>query len=318
MATASQQATVAFEAGHWVDLAGTASSTLTSQSTTAAAAQWQAFTAWYTATQVNDLAADAAALSEEAQKQIAGLMAEYVAQATAAARLATRIEVPRISPPSVRNGADLTVVHARPAEVYRETFAMTLDEDLALERAIAREMQIIETDLMLAARDAENESMDELGVTHYRRVLRPELSENGPCGLCVVASDQVYSIGDLMPIHNRCKCRTMAIVDDVDPGQSINRDDLKRIYAAAGSTAAADLKRTRVQVNEHGELGPVLTVRGQRFRGPEDLGPPDRTTVERQLATLRNNLEALMARPREARVDEAIAYQRRRIGRLAA
>jgi hypothetical protein len=226
--------------------------------------------------------------------------------------------VPKVETPAVRNGVNLDVVHARPAEVYRDTFAFTLDEDLALERSIAREIQLIETDLMLAARDAEQQAMDKLEVTRYRRVLRPELSQSGPCGLCIVASDQVYKIADLMPIHNRCKCLTMPIVGNVDPGKSINRDDLKRIYAAAGSTAAEDLKRTRVQVNEHGELGPVLTVRGQKFRGPEDLGPPDRTKVAQQLKTLTENLQALMARPREERVTEALAYQRQRIARLAA
>lgn len=318
MATAAQQATANREAGHWVDLAAAASSTLSGQAASAASSRWRNFTAWYTAAQVVEVAADLAGLSDEAQQTIAGLMSEYIAQATAAAQLATRIQVPKVSTPSVRNGADLKVVHARPAEVYRSTFAMTLDEDLALEQAIAREIQLIETDLMLAARDAEQESMDKLQVTRYRRVLRPELSQSGPCGLCVVASGQIYKIADLMPIHNRCKCLTMPIVGNVDPGKAVNDEDLKRIYAAAGSTEAAALKNTRVTVNEHGELGPVLTVRGQKFRGPDDLGPPDRTKVAQQLKTLQDNLQTLMARPREKRVTEALAYQRQRMARLAA
>lgn len=318
MATAAEHAAAARDAGHWVDLAGVAATTLTDQAKAAAGADWRTFTAWYTAAQVTELAAATAVLSSEAQSQIAALMSEYVGQVTAIARQAVRIEIPKVSTPAVRNGVDLSVVHSRPAETYRDTFAMTLDEDLALERAIERSIRLIEDDLMLAARDAELESMEELGVERYRRVLRPELSESGPCGLCVVASDQIYKIGDLLPLHGRCKCRTMAIIDDVDPGRSVNRQDLKRIYAAAGSTKAADLKRTRVQVREHGELGPVLVVRGQKFTGPEDLGEePDRTKVEKQLKTLQDNLAALMAMPREPRIDEAIAYQRRRIARAA-
>jgi hypothetical protein len=33
----------------------------------------------------------------------------------------------------------------------------------------------------------------DLRVTGYRRVVHPELSRTGTCGLCIVASDQVYN-----------------------------------------------------------------------------------------------------------------------------
>ncbi len=108
----------------------------------------------------------------------------------------------------------------------------------------------------------------------------------------------------------------MPLVAGADVGARLNREDLQRIYAAAGSTAAADLKRTRVQVNEHGELGPVLTVRGR----PSPTRRPRHTQPARAArAAPRQAAE----RPAAARgqsadgqdVDDALAYQQRAIAR---
>jgi hypothetical protein len=41
-------------------------------------------------------------------------------------------------------------------------------------------------------------------VTGYRRVIHPELSKSGTCGLCVAAADRIYYVDDLMPIHTNC------------------------------------------------------------------------------------------------------------------
>ena len=45
-----------------------------------------------------------------------------------------------------------------------------------------------------------------------------------------------------------------------DPGHKLNQDDLNRLYEhAGGTTAGAALKKTRYQIVQHNELGPVLT-----------------------------------------------------------
>jgi hypothetical protein len=54
----------------------------------------------------------------------------------------------------------------------------------------------------------------------------------------------------------------------------MNEDELKEFYEAAGSTRRADLQRVRVQVLEHGELGPILVDarnRNRDTRKPTDL-----------------------------------------------
>lgn len=306
-------------AGYWVDQAAGSRESLTVRAADLAASAWSAFGDWYDSAAVAAYAAEAATTSESAQQAVFGMLTQYVAELVAVVTGSRSVEVPRVRLQLVRNGADPVSVHSRPAAVYRETFAFTGDEALALQRALDRARDLVATDTMLAARQAQVDSMLALGVERYRRVLRPELSESGPCALCVVASDRIYRVKDLLPIHGgTCKCLTVPLGDAVDPAAKLNAEDLKRLYdAAGGSTSGEDLKRVRVQVREHGELGPVLTVRGQRFTGPSDLGAGvvSREKAMQQLAALQTVLDDLMGRPRSRQRDAALAFQRDLIAR---
>jgi hypothetical protein len=257
-------------AAFWVDQVAAALAQQTTQATAAASA-WQSFTGWYTPAEIATISQEMAATSLAAQEIVAGVVTEYVAQVVAAVGEKPRIVVPPVATPAIRNGIDLELVHARPARAYRVEFAKDQDVDAAIMAAYERELALLETDLMLAARDAEHQAMLDLEVTHYRRVLRPELSKTGSCLLCVAASLEIYSIDDLLPLHVHCKCRTMPIIDGNDPAEQLNEEDRRRAYKEAGTTNRQDLSNRRVKVNEHGELGPVLTVAGHRFTGPDDL-----------------------------------------------
>jgi hypothetical protein len=318
---AVEEAAAITTAGVWVDQSAHAAATTTGSAMQAAGGAWSGFTSWYAPAAVAAQAALLAQSSHAAQEAMVGLFSRYVAELVALLTGSRRIDVPRVGLKPVRNGADPIRVHSRPAYVFRETFALTGDEYQAQRQAVERAMQLIETDIMLAARQVQIDAMEELGVTRYRRVLRPELSESGPCGLCVVAATRIYSISDLLPIHGRCKCETMPIVGDLDPGLSLNREDLERLYEAAGdSSAAKDLKRVRVQINEHGELGPVLTVRGQKFTGPEDLPSnlaAGAETNRARLEKLNNVLDMFASRDRAGEdLTEPIAFQKRLIDDL--
>lgn len=105
----------------------------------------------------------------------------------------------------------------------------------------------------------------------YRRVVRPELTQGNTCMLCIVASDRIYYRGDLMPIHSGCVCGVMLVTPSSDPGALLNRQELDAIYDEAGGTGYAALRRVKVNVEEHGELGPVLTNRAHHFRGPAEV-----------------------------------------------
>lgn len=272
MATQAEQA--AASAAVWVDQASQQLANLTSVAAEQAAALWGGFTDWYTPDAITERAAAAADLSTQAQQAVVGLMAEYVAQMTALLRDSQSIPVPHVGGPVIRGGVDLADVHARTAKAYRLDFAQTHDVDAAVQAAFDREMGLIEADLMLAARAAQDEAMRGLDVAHYRRVLRPEMSKSGSCGLCIAASLQVYTVDELMPIHDHCQCLTAPILDGLDPAQTLNEQDRQAIYQSLDDRGRADLAKIRVQVRDHGEYGPVLTVRGQKFTGPKDLSKP--------------------------------------------
>lgn len=113
------------------------------------------------------------------------------------------------------------------------------------------------------------------GVVGYRRVLEGSKT----CGLCAVAATQRYHVGELMPIHGGCDCGVAPIFGERDPGRVIDPDSLEGIRGELSERFGvtpdrinrADELRGFVVVQQHGELGPVLAVRGQEFTGPSDI-----------------------------------------------
>lgn len=142
----------------------------------------------------------------------------------------------------------------------------------------------------------------------WRRVIHPEMSKSGTCGLCVAASTRIYKTGDLMPLHTDCHCVPVPVTLAHDPGAMINDADLGQLYAAAGSTGRADLKKTRYQVYDNGELGPTLAPEGAKQRSPRqvaaDTAPPPVRSLsaareqrkQRQLQDLHDSLQRSLQR----------------------
>lgn len=131
---------------------------------------------------------------------------------------------------------------------------------------------LVEDDMAATARDEANKVMRATPeIIGYRRVIHPEFSKTGTCGLCVVASSRFYTKAELMPLHDKCKCTISPLTKTMDLGLRLNDDDLAKIYEAAGSTYAEDLKKITVQIREHGELGPILTRKGDAFRTVTDV-----------------------------------------------
>lgn len=202
----------------------------------------------------------------------------------------------------------------RPARTVRAEIAAGATPAQADTKARDRIDRLVEDNVMLAQRFAEMEVLQaavdldaprEPRVIGYRRVIHPELSETGVCGLCIAAADQKYKVGDLLPLHNRCKCTVAAITEDHDPGDDVNSQDLEALYGLAGGTDGRQLKRVRYQVDEHGELGPTLVPK-------KPYKPRDDTYVRGPRRTKRSNVSktsrAERARARhEARANAARA-----------
>jgi hypothetical protein len=224
--------------------------------------------------------------------------------------------------------------YGRIADQYRYQVVGNGDtEESARAKALVRVEVVAHTDVTLAVREQVRKSLDQVrGVTGYRRILRPELSQTGPCGLCVVAADRKYKVENLMPLHDNCVCEVLPIIGEFDPGLNLNASDLRRIYEAAGGTGgevrrggrrhSGALKQIRVALGEHGELGPVLFDADQNFRGPSEVARtmhPDRDVRDQaKLDAFEERLTVLIRRQArgEPGLDRAIEWQTDRIDRL--
>lgn len=276
---------------------------------------WLSFENWYNPVLVAALAREMAAASTAAQDTVAGLAAEYMTQAIAATGATIVIPQPRRLSVPVRNGVDLRLVHHRPAEAYKKAIATGSTHDEALVKAGIRARGLAFTDLSLQARSAQQRILEMAGITTFRRVIRPELSKTGTCGMCIVAADQVYHSGDLMPLHPpSCNCAVMPIIGDNDPGKQLNREDLDQLYADAGSNRAEDLRRTRYAVNEHGEFGPTLTKADDNFRGPDKVALED--DPERAARMLEKTLPVLARLEAAGGPAGPLGYQRDLVAKL--
>jgi hypothetical protein len=154
----------------------------------------------------------------------------------------------------------------------------------------ARASSIAETDIQLASREAgRRQRLGNSNIVGYKRVLTG--SEN--CALCAIASTQRYRVNDLKPIHPGCDCGEEPIYGDFDPGQVIDQTGLNSIHEALEAQLGVSDREARaagigkfvqydgeqrladfteiIAVREHGEYGPTLTWRDQKFTGPSDI-----------------------------------------------
>lgn len=252
MATAQQLA----ELDAWLDQYGAAVARADAGTVAATWAAYAVVDDWFDPAQTLTAATTAAAAAEAARSTQAGLIGEFLAF-TLELITGQRSRPLRVVPDYGR-AAEPFQVYSRPVHEYRDAITIRgLDEAAALAEAEYRAEVLSLTDALLARRDAGAAAMEDAGVSHYRRVIRPELSATGTCGLCIAAATRIYSIEELLPIHSRCKCVTMPILGGVDPGD-INATDLERLYESIPATRRQELARFRYQVTDSGELGPVL------------------------------------------------------------
>lgn len=221
-----------------------------------------------------------------------------------------------------REAQDPAEPYGRVADGYRWATTMLGDSpEKAQTKAAVRIAAVAETDVALAVRAQYQKTMSAQGATGWRRILHPELSETGPCGLCVVAADRVYRTEDLLPLHNRCCCEVLPVYVGADPGLTLNGDDLAAIYAAAGGNTREQLRRISVVLTEHGELGPILVDGRQHYRSPEQVArnyASSRAVRERAiLEALEDRFELTQLRiDRGDPLEKTLASQRARIAQL--
>lgn len=228
--------------------------------------------------------------------------------------------------------------YERVAEAYRyQVIAEGKPEVDARKRALVRLATVTETDITLAVRAQYEKSLGEVKAFGYRRILHPELAKFGhSCALCVVAADRTYHIKELKPIHDLCNCEVLPIIElngkRMDPGITLNKNELDALYNAAGRTEDPDdpearttggqpLRKVRVALAEHAELGPVLVNADHNWRGPKQVAETkadEKTRLRHQYNKLLEQHEK--TRAKAAAGDKisigAMRWQVNRIGEL--
>jgi hypothetical protein len=282
-----------------VNVQAQARETFTAQAVAIAAEAARTFTGWYDATRIAEWAAKLAARIEALQRIQAQSTDAYLARA-ASRMVGGRVSpVGRIDVSSLRAGITHAGTYARAADVYRwqQSRVDRVAADLAradvagatalldgnpiappmlvdpIDAAMKRVRDVAAMDIQLADRDQSKqfltENADRRDIRGWRRVIHPELSKGGSCGLCIAISNRIYHVEELREVHDDCQCTTLPIIGTQDPGDSLNNLDLRTLYGdAGGTTSGVALKRTRYQVNENGELGLVLAVHGEKQRTP--------------------------------------------------
>lgn len=185
---------------------------------------------------------------------------------------------------AVRAGVDPAVVYRRPYTVAWTELAAGAPLPQALQRAERRIGDLVSTDLQLAkTHTAQRVLSRDNRVVGWVRVPQGTYS----CALCLITSTVRYTKQKLAPIHPNCDCLIEPLVGSYDPGPVINADFLDAVHDAIerdlgsdyvaesgrrGSTQARELSyRDIVIEHQHGEIGPVLAVRGHGFTGPADI-----------------------------------------------
>lgn len=249
-------------------------------------AAWRSLGAWRK-DQIREFLSKVLPVVQAAEQQVAAQTAAYLA----AMQLATigvpvkptPLDLSRLTGPATRNGTTPAEVYERPFHlVWRELAKGTLLDD-AVQQGMEAAQKSAMTDLQRTKTLTGQAQREESPyITGYRRVLEGERS----CGLCIVASTQRYSREQLMDIHPGCDCSEAPLYGE--RAHVIDLPRLQDVHAAIEATfgkssaaartipgAYADGKpinyRDVLITHEHGELGPVLAVRGQHFTGPSDL-----------------------------------------------
>ncbi|NAE18046.1 hypothetical protein [Enterococcus hirae] len=296
------------------------------------------FSAWYDEREIAKVVVPIASQVLAGQEAAAHLTTAYLSQVLAAYNVAT--PVASLAPDAgYLRDADILEVYSRLFETYRWAVSTGKSDAEASQLALDRAELVADTDVNLGMREATRTGLQHITeVLGYRRVIHPELSRGGTCGLCIAASDRIYAKAELLPIHGRCHCTTAPLLaGGEDPGKSLNASDLARLYSdAAGgdnkqsTTNGAALKRTRYQVDEHGELKAVLVpakpyqardgetkLPAQGSRAAKPAATKDRLpTFGEQLDRLEKTLPPFQAMA-DAGNPQAMALVKQRMARIA-
>jgi hypothetical protein len=191
-------------------------------------------------------------------------------------------------------GVAAVEVLTRPFVTLRTALSQGRPMPVARELAGQRAAQIGATDPMLAARSAGSAAMKaEPRIVGYRRV-----PDSGACSFCRLAATQRYTDSDLMPIHPGCGCTVAPIIGTKDPGQIIDREQLKQLKA----DGVIDEVSLRRKISSTEDVAQAYEAKAKKWR-EEARTTPDQE-AETRYAKRADSWKA-KAVARRAEVDDA-------------
>jgi hypothetical protein len=147
-----------------------------------------------------------------------------------------------------------------PADVYTRAFTTvwtsiaTIGFAAALEKGLSRLKSTADMDVAMASRNATVAfAQAEDKVVGWTRVADPSC-----CDFCQMLDGVETGPSEPQPLHNNCGCTADPIV------RSITSSEPQDSYAPGEIF-------DQVAIEEHGELGPVITDKNYKFTGPDDL-----------------------------------------------
>jgi len=176
---------------------------------------------------------------------------------------------------TLRNNITSETLFRRPFVDMRRGLASGAPMTDAIQAGARRANQLAQTEVQLAKRQVGYRVRQaNQNIVGYIRTLTG--SEN--CALCYVASTQRYHKGDLLPIHPGCDCGEMPLYGTDDPGQIIDQQRLDATHEAVEARfgeydrSVRSIDYRNIMVEDHGEMGPVLTWKKHNTAKLADLG----------------------------------------------
>ena len=221
------------------------------------------------------------------QLQVANITAAYISQLAALERVgAAPVRVERDEILGYRGVPD-EEVYRRPAVAVYAALSAGVPFSQARDVGLNRLKSIAATDMQQARNRQAQAGYAAGGFEYTVRVL----SGNENCALCVVAATQRYRVGGLQAIHPGCDCGERGVRGSYDPGVVLDREMVEETHSAIWEQlgrfdrSAKDLGAEKVASNgrrvsdftdliitrQHGELGPTLAWREDKFTGPSGL-----------------------------------------------
>lgn len=220
----------------------------------AVAHQWRSLQT-YNEADVPRFVGKVAPIIEAGQARAVALTSAYVARKTGSPIAGLSLS----SLPPIRNGVLPDVVYRRP---FVGVWSALGDDDydgdyeaatnVGLE--IAKSSSLMDVALTVMAAYVGFAALGS-GIKAWRRVADP-----GCCDYCQSIDGSYTGPDEPQPLHNRCGCTADPVTNEVS-------SDAK--FLSPGAT------HEDTQIQDHGELGPVITARGDHFAGPSEIPAGD-------------------------------------------